>query len=253
MRTGILTVSDFRQKEIAGGGQGAPLAPYAEALCCAAPGRSRVLLNVGGIANFTWLPAEDPQRWVSGDTGPGNTLIDGAVREAFPERTEGFDPGGMLAAEGRVHGAALARLKAHPYFARPMPKSTGPEAFGAQFVADALAGLGGAAPNGHDLIATLTRLTAETVAEAIQRTVTPLAQSELIVSGGGAHNRTLMGWLEALLPGMTVLDSAVLGIPADAKEAVLFAVLANETLAGEGFAAPGGSGRISFGKLSFAD
>jgi anhydro-N-acetylmuramic acid kinase len=256
VRTGILAVSDFRQKEIALGGQGAPLAPYAEALLFARPGRSRVLLNIGGIANFTWLPPEDPlSRWIAGDTGPGNTLIDAAVRRYFPNQSEGYDRDGRLAGEGRVDPRAVAWLKENAYFARPFPKSTGPEEFAPgildflhQFVASEGRG------RGRNIVATVTRLSAETIADAIRATVRPLAGSELIVSGGGARNRTLMRWLAETLPEVTLAESAVLGIPPQAKEAVLFAVLANETLAGAGFAARDGSGRqAGFGKISFPD
>jgi anhydro-N-acetylmuramic acid kinase len=254
--TGILTVSDFRQKEIAGGGQGAPLAPYAEALLFAKPGTSRILLNIGGIANFTWLPPDEPvRRWISGDTGPGNTLIDRAVRLHFPELSEGFDRDGALAAAGKVDPQALAGAKSHPYFSRPFPKSTGPEEFGPEFFSR-LETLVPSVTREHalGLVALCTRLTAETIADALRSVVQPLTGAELFASGGGAHNRTLMRWLGELLPGVAIHDSAALGIPPDAKEAVLFAVLANETLAGAGFPARDGSGRrITFGKISLPD
>jgi anhydro-N-acetylmuramic acid kinase len=256
VRTGILTLSDFRQKEIAGGGQGAPLAPYGDAVLFSAPGRSRILLNIGGIANFTWLPPNDPAgRWISSDTGPGNTLIDRVVRLHFPELTEGYDRDGARAAQGKVDPRALAQAKAHPYFARPFPKSTGPEDFGPEFFST----LEAAVP-GHErehalgLLALVTRLGAETIAGAIRAIVRPLQGAELFASGGGAHNRTLMRWLAELLPEVTLRDTGTLGVPPDAKEAVLFAVLANETLAGEGFLARDGSGhKITFGKISLPD
>lgn len=256
LRTGILTVSDFRQKELAGGGEGAPLAPYAEFLLFRAE-RARVLLNIGGIANFTWLPAKgDPAPIVFGDTGPGNTLLDLAVRRCFPELPEGFDRDGALARQGRVHAGALRRLKEHPYFARRCPKSTGPEEFGPPMLQAAmdLVTTGRGPDAGRDVLATLTRLTAETIAECIRREVPRLEGTEMLVSGGGSHNATLIGHLANLLPGARLSDSTPLGIPPDAKEAVLFAVLANETLAGPGFAARDNSGRrISLGKLSFPD
>jgi anhydro-N-acetylmuramic acid kinase len=256
VRTGILTISDFRQKEIAGGGQGAPLAPYGDALLFAAPGRSRILLNIGGIANFTWLPPEDPAgHWVSSDTGPGNTLIDRVVRLHFPEAKEGYDRDGALAALGKVDARALAQAKSHPYFARPFPKSTGPEEFGPEFFSRLEAATPGhGREHALGLVALCTRLSAETIADALRATVRPLQGAELFASGGGAHNRTLMRWLAELLPEAKLGDTAALGIPPDAKEAVLFAVLANETLAGEGFPARDGSGRrITFGKISLAE
>jgi anhydro-N-acetylmuramic acid kinase len=254
--TGLLTLSDFRQKELAGGGEGAPLAPYAEALLYRAE-RPRVLLNIGGIANFTWLPPRgDSAAPISGDTGPGNTLIDRAIRRNWPGRRDDFDRDGAAAADGRVSGALLEALKAHPYFARPCPKSTGPEEFGANYLETAIA----AAEARHgplsavDVVATLTQLTAQTVSECLRREIRPLSGTELIVSGGGRHNVSLVRRLAALLPELRIEDSAVLGVVPDAKEALLFAVLANETLAGPGFLARDGSGRrLSFGKVSFPD
>jgi anhydro-N-acetylmuramic acid kinase len=253
VRTGLVTVSDFRQKEIAGGGQGAPLAPYAEALLYRGA-EARVLLNLGGIANFTWLPPRgSADRPRCGDTGPANTLIDGAARGARPGGP-GHDPDGAGAAAGTVHAGLLARLKAHPYFARPCPKSTGPEVFGDDYVSRALEGLGGRAPGPDDLLATLTRLTAETVADCLRREVPGLTAATVYVSGGGQHNRTLLGWLAECLPGVALRASAELGVPPDAKEALLFAVLANELLAGPGFPAADGSGRrLAFGKVSLPD
>lgn len=264
LRTGMLTLSDFRQKEIAGGGQGAPLAPYAEALLYGGGERPRIMLNLGGIANFTWLPpAGDPRPPVSGDTGPANTLIDLAVRQQYPEHAEGFDRDGAIAAGGEANPALLGELKAHLYFAQAFPKSTGPEMFGEDYLTGAMeraqAG-GGKGP--ADVVATLTRLTAETVAEALRREAPVLDGAEMIVSGGGSHNQTLTGWLRELLPELHWREGEDLGVPSDAKEAVLFAVLANETLCGDGFVDQGGrtagssnsgTGRIGFGKISFPD
>lgn len=249
--TGIATVSDFRQKEIAGGGQGAPLAPYVDALLYRGT-EPRVLLNLGGIANFTWLPPLGSGEAVRcGDTGPANTLLDRAARLAAPAGP-GFDPDGAAAARGRVHEALLAHLKAHPYFALPCPKSTGPEVFGEAFLSAALATAG--APRGDDLLATLTRLTVDTIADTLRREVPDLAGARVYVSGGGQHNRTLLRWLGEALPQVRLEDSGALGISPDAKEAVLFAVLANEVVAGPGFPAADGSGRtLAFGKLSFPD
>jgi anhydro-N-acetylmuramic acid kinase len=241
---------------LAAGGEGAPLAPYAESLLYRAD-MPRVLLNIGGIANFTWLPARgDGSPIISGDTGPGNTLIDRAVRVYWPERAQEFDRDGAFAADGRVNADLLAELKRHPYFPRGFPKSTGPEEFGTGYLAGAIAEAErrGGELSGVNVVATLTRLTAETIAECVQREVRSLAEIELVISGGGRHNRTLVAELESLLPGVKLVDSEQLGVPPDAKEALLFAVLANETLAGPGFDARDGSGRrIGFGKISFPD
>jgi anhydro-N-acetylmuramic acid kinase len=256
LRTGLLTVSDFRQKELAGGGEGAPLAPYAEALLYRST-VPRLLLNIGGIANFTWLPARGDNRPArSGDTGPGNTLIDRAVRTYWPDGGAQYDPGGAFAADGRIHAGLLRRLKQHPYFARRFPKSTGPEEFNAAYLDAAIAAaeVQGGKLSPVDVVATVTQLTAETIADCLRTEVRELAGVELIASGGGQRNRTLMGALTALLPGAKVIDSAALGVPPDAKEALLFAVLANELVAGPGWPARDGSGRnIAFGKISFPD
>ncbi len=262
-RTGILTLSDFRQKEIAAGGQGAPLAPYAEALLLGKSKAARLLINLGGIANFSWIPGTSaPGAVISGDTGPANALLDCAVRRFFPHQKEGFDREGRLAAQGTPHAGLLERWKAHPYFALPCPKSTGPETFGEAFLEEgleAVAGDGGAGNSEsegafpHDLLATLVLLTVETVAETIRREVNSLAGAELHVSGGGSHNPVLMKALEQALPQVRLMAPDALGFSPDAKEAVLFALLANESLWGSGFAPPGGGGaaRVRLGKLSF--
>ena len=187
VRTGLLTVSDFRQKELAGGGEGAPLAPYAEALLFRAE-QQRVLLNIGGIANFTWLPPRgDPAPILSGDTGPGNTLLDRAVRRYWPGHAEGYDPGGAFAADGRVHDELLLGLLRHPYFSRRCPKSTGPEEFSAAYLEGAIRAVEdrGGRLSGVDVVATLTRLTAQTIADCLRAEIRSWNDTELVVSGGG--------------------------------------------------------------------
>ena len=254
--TGLLTLSDFRQKEIAAGGEGAPLAPYAEALLFVGE-RPRILLNLGGIANFTRLAARGdstPPR--CGDTGPANALIDRAVRWLLPDHPEGFDRDGVLAARGRVNEPLLRAMLEDPYFARPFPKSTGVEAFGETFLKIALNRLEARGLAPEDLIATLTRLTVASVAEALHRECGPLGETEITVSGGGRHNRALMNGLREALPGASFGEMEALGLPPDAKEAVLFAVLAHESLFGAGFLPPGdpdGGRRFGFGKLSWPD
>jgi anhydro-N-acetylmuramic acid kinase len=260
VRTGLLTVSDFRQKEIAAGGQGAPLAPYADALLFGGR-RPRILLNLGGIANFTWLPAaDDPAAPLCGDTGPGNGLIDRAVRRGFPERADGFDRGGRIAARGRVHAGLLAELKRDTYYLRPCPKSTGPETFGDAYLEAIWQRAQALRLPAQDVVATLTRLTVETVAETLRRERPDLRRCELFVSGGGRENPLLVRWLREALPELAWRRIETLGVPPDAKEAVLFAVLAHESLFGEGFAAlapqigtPDPGRRYGFGKLSWPD
>ena len=255
-RTGLLTLSDFRQKEIAAGGQGAPLAPYGEALLFAGR-RPRILLNLGGMANFTWLAgAGDPSPPLYGDTGPGNALIDRAVRRCCPGHPDGFDRDGRIAARGRVHGGLLAGLKGDPYFLLPCPKSTGAERFGDDYLETAWAHARELGLPVEDFIATLTRLTIDTVAETLRRERAQLQGCELYVSGGGRHNEALGRGLREALPECRWRRLESLGVPPDAKEAVLFALLAHESLFGEGFSAPAGhqhARRFAFGKLSWPD
>jgi len=214
-RTGVPVVSDFRPRDIAAGGQGAPLVPFVDCLLFGGSRRTRIALNIGGIANITVIPAG-----IAFDTGPGNMVIDALVREHTGGR-QNFDRGGRIAARGRVHRALLDQLLADPYYRREPPKSAGREQYGAEFVAR-LIGTGLPLP---DLIATATVLTAATIALA----VAPFAAGELIVSGGGAHNPQIVAHLAAFLPQTALATSADYGIDVDAKEAIAFAVLAYQT------------------------
>lgn len=251
-RTGIITVSDFRQKHVAAGGEGAPLALYGDYFLFSQPGEDRFLLNMGGIANFTFLPGDgDPTRVFATDTGPGNTLLDAATRRFFEKA---YDADARLAHQGRVDAGLLARLKSHPYFALPYPASTGPEQFDLDWVLEQ------AAPEainsdtfGYDLLATLTRFSAETIAEGIGRVPLTAAKRAIFLSGGGAHNPLLIEHLRSNLPGWDIAAMDALGLSGDAKEAVLFAVLANETVAGqaEPDARLGGLPLVGMGKISF--
>lgn len=251
-RTGIITVSDFRQKHVAAGGEGAPLALYGDYFLFSQPGEDRFLLNMGGIANFTFLPGDgDPTRVFATDTGPGNTLLDAATRRFFEKA---YDADARLAHQGRVDAGLLARLKSHPYFALPYPASTGPEQFDLDWVLEQ------AAPEainsdtfGHDLLATLTRFSAETIAEGIGRVPLTAAKRAIFLSGGGAHNPLMIEHLRSNLPGWNIAAMDALGLSGDAKEAVLFAVLANETVAGhtEPGARLGGLPLVGMGKISF--
>jgi len=217
-RTGVATVSDLRSRDVAAGGQGAPLAPYLDALLFGAARHDRILLNIGGIANITYVPAGAPWSAIACDTGPGNALIDGAVMH-ISAGAEPFDRDGARAARGQIDEALLAEWLAEPYFAAAAPKSTGRERFGRAFLAPALTrGLAD-----DDLLATLTALSARSIAAMIRR-LTPAA--EVIVSGGGAHNHTLCHGLRAALGAAYPLQpSRAFGLAEDAKEAVLFAVL----------------------------
>jgi anhydro-N-acetylmuramic acid kinase len=226
-RTGRPVVSDFRARDVAAGGHGAPLVPWVERLLFADPRGPRALQNIGGIGNVTRVPAKWSDEPVFAfDTGPGNALIAAAVELATGGR-HSFDRGGALAARGEVDHELLADLLRHPYFAAAPPKSTGREEFGRPFVARLAEAM---RPEGDrdwlDLVATLTELTARTIADAYARWVTPRGIHEVVVTGGGARNPTLMGRLRALLDPLPVVDGAALGIDPDAKEAVAFALLA---------------------------
>lgn len=226
-RTGRPVVADFRTRDVAAGGQGAPLVPWADRLLFSAPGRARALQNVGGIGNVTRVPPKGSGEPVFAfDTGPGNALIDAAVELATDRRLT-YDRDGVLAARGEVDEALLAELLRHPYFAAEPPKSTGREEFGRPFVARLAEAV---QPEGDrdwlDLVATLTELTARTIADAYRRWVLPRGVDEVVVTGGGARNPTLLGRIRALLDPLPVVDGAALGIDSDAKEAVAFALMA---------------------------
>lgn len=225
-RTGIPVVADFRPRDIAAGGRGAPLVPYVDYLLFRHPRRGRVLLNIGGIANITAIPpGARPDQVVAFDTGPGNMVVDALARHYTKGRWK-FDRDGRLATRGRVNRDLLDRLLRHPYFRQRPPKSAGREQYGREFVEELLAtGL-----PVLDLIATATAFTAAAVALGIERFVRPrMPVDELIVSGGGVHNPRIMAQLAAFLPGVRVASSADYGIHPDAKEAIAFAVLAGET------------------------
>ena len=240
--TGIITVADFRQKHVAHGFEGAPLAGYADGLLFSSATEDRLLLNLGGIANFTYLPAQPTAGPpLTTDTGPGNTLLDAVTRQHFAGRE--YDENGAIAASGTVHPALLRELLGHPFFAAPLPKTTGPELFGPDYLHEAQIQTGTTSLPPADILATLVELTATGVAMAVQqcRPAAQKANAACYVSGGGSHNEALLQALQRHLPTARFAPIDALGIPADAKEAVLFAVLANETVAG--------SPDISLGKI----
>jgi anhydro-N-acetylmuramic acid kinase len=220
-RTGVPVVCDFRPRDIAAGGCGAPLVPYVDYLLFRDRRRGRTALNIGGIANITVIPpGASPAQVVAFDTGPGNMVIDALVHHhTGGKRT--FDRDGRIAARGHVNADLLAGLLSDRYYRRPPPKSAGREQYGHEFVARLLV-TGLPAP---DLIATATALTAATIARAC-----PQGDNwDLIVSGGGAHNPQLMAYLAAFLPAYTLRTSTDFGIDIDGKEAIAFAVLAHQT------------------------
>jgi anhydro-N-acetylmuramic acid kinase len=220
--TGITTVADFRRRDVAAGGQGAPLMPAFHAAVMRAPDEDRAVLNLGGIANLTLLPREGGVRGF--DTGPANGLMDAWC---LRHRGERYDRDAAFARSGRVDAPLLARLLDEPWFALPPPKSTGRDQFQLEWVE---ARLGGADLAPADVQATLCELSAVTVAQALR--ASQPACSRLLVCGGGAHNPLLMARLAANLPGVAVESTAVLGLDPDFIEAAGFAWLARETLAG---------------------
>jgi anhydro-N-acetylmuramic acid kinase len=224
-RLGVPVVADVRIRDITAGGQGAPLVSYLDTLLLAGlPGRPAAL-NLGGIANVT-LPGE-----LAWDTGPANALIDAAVLRTGAHPA-GYDVDGALAARGHVDERLLTELLAEPYYRLPPPKTTGKELFHDGYL-DAHLGI-----EPEDLIATLTALTARTVADAVRSAEV----DALVVSGGGAANPTLMAMLGAELPGVRLVPSAELGAPRDAKEAIAFALIGWQTLHGLPATLPGCTG-----------
>jgi anhydro-N-acetylmuramic acid kinase len=220
--TGVDVVADFRPRDIAAGGQGAPLVPFFDDFIFGGTPRTRALLNVGGIANVTLVGGGRPP--VAFDTGPGNGLIDAAVR-ALTRGRESFDRDGRRARAGRIDVPLLSRLLDHPYFRKRPPKSTGREIFGGKF-------LKARCPRVTvDAIATLTLFTARTVADAIRR-FARVFPKEVIVSGGGALNPELMGHLRWLLSPSRVVSSEAFGLPVLAKECAAFALLAARAIRG---------------------
>jgi anhydro-N-acetylmuramic acid kinase len=228
-RTGVATVGDFRVRDVAAGGQGAPLVPLVDYLLYRSETAGRAMLNVGGIANATILPAacglEDVYAF---DLGPGNMVIDRLMDRITGGRAS-YDEGGQVAGTGRVHPGLLSELMTHPFFSLPPPKSTGREDFGAAYADAFLARARDWGLSDADAVATATAFTAQAVADGLRRFVREPVQ-EVIVSGGGARNETLMSLLRARLRGVRGIEEV--GGSTEAKEALAFAVLANETLAG---------------------
>ncbi len=222
-RTGIPVVSDFRTRDIAAGGKGAPLVPYVDYRLYRHGKRGRIALNIGGIANITAIPAGGaPEDVVAFDTGPGNMVIDALARE-YTRGRENYDRDGRIAASGKVIRALLDELLADPYYSQKPPKTAGREQYGVEFL-ERLKG------RPEDVIATATVLTAATIAIGIRRLRGEY--HDLIVSGGGAHNPQIMAHLAGFLPHLALATSADFGIDIDGKEAICFAVLAYETRRG---------------------
>jgi anhydro-N-acetylmuramic acid kinase len=247
-RTGITTVADFRVSDVAAGGQGAPLVPYADWALFTDLRRPRVVQNIGGIGNLTFLPprAKLPEV-IAFDTGPGNMVIDGVVA-ALTSGRQVFDREGRLAARGQVSKKLLGELMSHPFLRRRPPKTTGREDFGESFVNQLLASARRLHLRTEDVVATATAFTAASIADAYRRFVFPklrqaeLARLQVILGGGGAMNPTLRRMLGEQIGVGELLTHEDLGISNTAKEALAFAILAYETLSGNPSNVPSATG-----------
>ncbi|MCS6775152.1 MAG: anhydro-N-acetylmuramic acid kinase [Chloroherpetonaceae bacterium] len=254
-RTGCRVVADFRVADMALGGEGAPLVPFVDHMLFASTQETRVVLNLGGIANVTWLPAGgDLNTVLAFDTGPANMLID-RVTQVVTGGQEPFDRDGVLGARGTPDRDLIADLLAHPFFEKPPPKSTGREMFGVAFADRFLSLAKIRRLSGEDTIATATALTAESVALAFRRWLLPQGPVEtVILGGGGTHNRTLVRMLADQLTPSRLTTHGALGVPDDAKEALAFAIMGHETLCGRACnvpAATGATGPAVLGKIIY--
>jgi len=244
-RTGCTVVADFRPRDIAAGGEGAPLAPYAHYLLFRSGENARAVHNIGGISNVTFIPARaEPQQVIAFDTGPGNVIIDGLTREITRGKLS-FDLDGRMAAGGQVHPPLLNWLMEHPYLRKPPPKTTGREEFGGEFIQKLFGKAVEQNLPSEDLLATATAFTAESIADSYRRFL-PLgieagtgpsdglkpASVEVILCGGGARNKTLAAMLQKALSPIPVKSVEDYGYSGDALEALLFALLARETVLG---------------------
>ncbi len=255
MITGVITVSDFRQKHLAAGGQGAPLVTYGDHLIFSSKHENRIMLNIGGIANLTYLPKNDSQaRFFSSDIGPGNTMMDAYVQANYEGLT--YDRDSELASRGKVNINLLSALKAHPFFTQALPKTTGPELFNLAYLTSSLknAKCENLAP--EDVLATLNQFSADMIFDAIEYCAENIADVKVYVSGGGLHNPLLIKNLREKSADLVIQSTDHLDVAPDAKEAILFALLANECVAAKrqtfkdkGANTPG----ITMGKISFPD
>ncbi|EEI90967.1 anhydro-N-acetylmuramic acid kinase [Sphingobacterium spiritivorum ATCC 33300] len=229
--TGIITLSDFRQKHIAAGGEGAPLAAYGDFLLFTDKIENRILLNIGGISNFTFLPHTDsPYEAYATDLGPGNTMMNQYMKEHFDEE---MDRDAHVARSGKPDQKLLAELSKEPFLLLDFPKTTGPELFNLQYLQHLQEFSGTSALSHEDVMATLCHFSADTIVAAILKQCKDLQNVAVYISGGGLHNPLLVELIKAGLPGYKITSFEELGLNPDAKEACLFALLANETLVGK--------------------
>jgi anhydro-N-acetylmuramic acid kinase len=248
VKTGILAISDFRHKHIAAGGEGAPLALYGDVLLGSKVGENRILLNIGGIANLTFLPADgDADKVLCTDIGPGNTMLDAACRRYF---NLPFDEDSKIAFSGNVNDTLLNVLLKGSFFKELAPKTTGPELFNLNYLDEAIEQSGTANLSAEDIICTLSAFTAKSIAGFILQHF-KVDDLQIFTSGGGARNIYIINYLKEALPHATIQNTSALGIDPDAKEAILFALLGNEALCGEPLRI-GSNPAVLMGKFSFA-
>ncbi|KQR71991.1 anhydro-N-acetylmuramic acid kinase [Pedobacter sp. Leaf176] len=253
VKTGIITLSDFRQKHLAGGGEGAPLAVYGDYLIFSKESEDRVMLNIGGIANFTYLPGSLKANEIfSTDVGPGNTLMDQYVQKHY---NIFYDKNSEIASSGILNEKLLSTLLNCGFFDDDFPKTTGPELFNLEYLQSAQKASATESIEKEHVMATLCHFSAETISNAIKKCFGANAAATVFMSGGGMHNPLLASLLKVKLPNSVFMSTADLGINPDAKEAVLFAVLANETLCGSpiNFGQRQGVPSICMGKISLPE
>jgi len=235
----VMVISNFRVMDVAAGGEGAPLVPFSEIILYGEEGKNIALQNIGGISNVTLLPGNQDSSFVFAfDTGPGNMMIDEAMKVLYGKN---YDEGGKTALSGSINTEMLKFLLSHPYLELKLPKSTGREDFGEAYTMDILNKF--KELKHEDIIATLTMFTAQTINDSYRRFIMdsyPL--SKVIIGGGGAHNKALLTNLRELMPEVEVLTQEDLGMSSDAKEAVAFVVLGNETYHSSFSNVPGATG-----------
>lgn len=257
--TNIITLSDFRQKHIAAGGQGAPLVMYGDYLMFHSPDENRIMLNIGGIANLTYLPSKGSVSDVfSSDIGPGNTIMDAFVQSHYPDLH--YDSDAKIAGAGSVHQGLLMQLASSTFFLQPFPKTTGPEVFNLAYLLEAQKQAGTTNLSKEDVMATLCDFSAKCISDSIIMLGKTLPHLMVYVSGGGIHNPLLMKRIQIRLsnqlPQAKIGSTELLSLNPDAKEAVLFALLANETLCADTQTISSHETNmpsVSLGKISFPD
>ncbi len=247
--TGIITLSDFRQKQIAAGGEGAPLAVYGDYLLFSMLDENRIMLNIGGIANFTFLNGElDESKMFSTDVGPGNTMMDQLVQKNFAGKY--FDEGATIAKQGIINESLLFQLKQNDFIEKGFPKTTGPELFNLAYLQAAQEKCNTIHLSVEDVMATLCKFSADVIVDALQKCMKD-EQFAIYSSGGGLHNPLLMQYLREQLPNAIFKSTSEFNLNPDAKEAILFAILANETLCGGETNYGNTTPSVSMGKISF--